>query len=428
MAIQLDSRQVKHGDIFVAIKGKNEDGNKYAIDALNNGASLAIVDDISYINSNNNKILYVKSSIEALKYLGKYYLNNSNIKTIIGITGSCGKTTTRTWIDYILSKNIETCSSIKNFNTMLGLPVCLSNIKSSTEIGIFELGTNNYGEMHELSTYLNPNIGIITNIYESHIGMFNSIEELANEKISVIDGIRKCGYLIYDGDCIFSSKIIEKCKLKNIKHVSIGFNNNCDYIVNYNLDKIIINHKSKSIEYEMGIIGKHYAYISAIVVALIDILGLDINYYLQYFNELKPLEGRGMHKKYIYNGKQFTVIDETYNASPSSMNAALEILKQFNNKKIIVIGEMLELEKHSEYYHNKLADTLKNINNTEIYFIGNKNLHNIINKHNNIKCYEKVNEEVIEYILSRIDNNNVLFLKGSNGINLKRFINYLNII
>ena len=139
MTIQLDSRQIKQGDIFIAIKGKNEDGNKYAIDALNNGASLVVVDDISYINSNNNKILYVKSSIEALKYLGKYYLNKSNMKTVIGITGSCGKTTTRTWIDYVLSRNIETCSSIKNFNTMLGLPVCLSNIKPSTKIGIFEL-------------------------------------------------------------------------------------------------------------------------------------------------------------------------------------------------------------------------------------------------------------------------------------------------
>ena len=243
MTIQLDSRQVKSGDIFIAIKGKNNDGNKYAIEALNNGASLVVVDDISYINSNNSKILYVKSSIEALKYLGKYYLNKSNIKTIIGITGSCGKTTTRTWIDYILSKNIQTCSSIKNFNTMLGLPICLSNIKPSTKVGIFELGTNNYGEIHELSTYLNPNIGIITNIYESHIGMFASIEELANEKISIVDGIKDGGYLIYDGDCKFSNKKKKKCKSRNIKPISVGFNSNCDYVVNYNLNKIVIKHK-----------------------------------------------------------------------------------------------------------------------------------------------------------------------------------------
>ena len=188
MAIQLDSRQIKQGDIFVAIKGQKNDGNDYAIDALNNGASLAIVDNIKYVNSSNDKILYVKSSVEALKYLGQYYLINSNIQTLIGITGSCGKTTTRTWINDILSKNIETCSSIKNFNTIIGLPVCLSNIKSSTEIGIFEIGTNKTGEINELSAYLNPNIGIITNIYEAHIGMFNSIEELANEKISIING------------------------------------------------------------------------------------------------------------------------------------------------------------------------------------------------------------------------------------------------
>ena len=428
MTIQLDSRQVKPGDIFVAIKGKHEDGNKYAIDALNNGASLVIVDDIEYINSNNNKILYVKSSIEALQYFGKYYLDNSNITQLIGITGSCGKTTTRTWINYILSKNIETCSSIKNFNTILGLPICLSNIKTSTQIGIFELGTNNIGEMHELTTYLNPNIGIITNIYESHIGMFNNIEELSNEKISIIDGIQNNGYLIYDGDCKFSNTIIKKCKEKNITPISVGFNNNCNYIVNYIENKISVKYntnRSDKVQYNIGCIGKHYAYISAIIVALIDIIELDINYYLKYFKDLKTLEGRGKYEKYKYNNKQFTVVDETYNASPSSMNAGLEVLKQFNNKKVLVIGEMLELGKYSEYYHNILADTLSNMNNTTIYFIGNKNLHKIMNKYNNIKCYEKINESIITNILNTIDNNNILFLKGSRGIKLETFIKYL---
>ena len=186
MAIQIDSREVKPGDIFVAVRGSHDDGNKYAMDAINRGASLAIVDDPKYIGINNEKILYVKSSIDELKCIGTYYLNNSNIVTWIGITGSCGKTTTRTWIDYILSKHIKTCSSINNFNNMLGLPVCLSRIEPRDKIGIFELGTNSFGEIHELSTYLNPDIGIITNIYESHIGMFSSYEELAQEKISII--------------------------------------------------------------------------------------------------------------------------------------------------------------------------------------------------------------------------------------------------
>ena len=426
MAIQLDSRQVKPGDIFVAIKGEHEDGNKYAIDALNNGASLVIVDNIEYINNNNNKILYVKSSIETLKYLGKYYLNKSNIQTLIGITGSCGKTTTRTWIDYILSKNIETCSSIKNFNTILGLPICLSNIKPSTQIGIFELGTNNIGEIHELTTYLNPNIGIITNIYESHIGMFNSVEELANEKISIIEGIQNGGYLIYDGDCKFSNIIIEKCKMNNIIPISVGFNNNCNYIVNYSEDKVSVKYKTSNIQYAINAIGKHYAYISAIIVVLIDIIGLDINYYLKYFKELKPLEGRGKYEKCKYNNKQFIVVDETYNASPSSMNASLEVLKQFDNEKVLVIGEMLELGKYSEYYHNILSDTLNNINNATIYFIGNKNLHEIINKYNNIKCYKQINESIIMNILNTVDNNSILFLKGSHGIKLEMFIKYLN--
>ena len=420
--VQIDSREVKFGDIFFAIKGEHEDGNKYVFEALNKGASLAIVDDEQYINSNNNKILYVKSSLKTLKYLGKYYLDTSNIQTLIGITGSCGKTTTRTWINNILSKNIETCSSIKNFNTIIGLSICLSNIKPSTQIGIFELGTNNIGEMEELSTYLNPNVGIITNTYESHIGMFGSFEKLANEKISIINGIKDNGYLIYDGDCKFANMIIEKCKKKNIKHISVGFKNNCDYIVKYKDNKITVN----NIKYSIGTTGKHYAYISAIVIALINILGLDINYYLKFFNELKPLDGRGVCKKYTFNNKKFTVVDETYNASPSSMNASLELLEKFNNRKILVIGEMLELGKYSEYYHNELFNKLNKIKNAKIYFIGNKKLHIIINKHVNIKYYEKINDNIIEHILNNIESNDILFLKGSRSIHLEKFIKYLN--
>ncbi|MBR1944192.1 MAG: UDP-N-acetylmuramoyl-tripeptide--D-alanyl-D-alanine ligase [Alphaproteobacteria bacterium] len=426
MTIQIDSRKVKPGDVFVAIKGQHEDGNKYAVDALNNGASLVIVDDSKYINNNDKRIVYVKSSIEELKRLGKNYLNHSNIKTLIGITGSCGKTTTRTWIDYILSKNIETCSSIENYNTIIGLPICLSNIKPSTSIGIFELGTNSYGEIHALSTYLNPTVGIITNIYESHIGMFSNFEELASEKISIIDGIKNSGLLLYDGDCNFANIIENKCKERNIKPISVGFGNNCDYKVEHSNNEIIVQHNKISIKYQIDAIGKHYAYISALIVALIDSIGLDINYYKKYFNELKPLGGRGIHKQYQYNNKHFTVIDETYNASPSSMIANLEVLNNYDSKKVIVIGEMLELGQYSEKYHNKIADVLSNIQNKTTYFIGNRNLHKIMNKYNNVICYTKISTNIVENILNTVNNGDILFIKGSHSIKLDLFIKYLD--
>ena len=428
MAIQIDSRKIKPGDIFVAIKGNHDDGNKYVMEALNRGASLAIVDAPKYIGINNEKILYVESSTDELKYRGKYHLNNSNINTLIGITGSCGKTTTRTWIDYILSKHIKTCSSINNFNNMLGLPVCLSRIEPRDKIGIFELGTNSFGEIHELSTYLNPNIGIITNIYESHIGMFSSFEELAFEKISIIDGIKSGGCLLYDGDSKFSNIIIDKCKERNITPVSVGFGKSCKYVIECNNDNVTIKCKNTNIQYKLGTTGKHYIYNSALIIALIDSIGLNINDYIQYFPELKPIDGRGIHKQYKYNNKEFIVVDETYNASPSSMIASLELLNTNSNRKIIVIGEMLELGNYSKYYHNKITDILNSIQNATIYFIGSVNLHNVINKYNNVICYEKMNNDIIKNILNTIDNNNILFLKGSHGIKLHMFIEYLNSI
>lgn len=414
--IQFDSRKIQPGDIFVAIKGAHVDGNDYIKEALNRCASL-IVANKKYPISN---LIYTDNSVISLQRLGKYYKQRA--KLIIGITGSCGKTTTKEWVKLILSKQCRVCATTNNANTLIGLCASLSLMQYGTDIGIFELGTNKPGEIYSLSQYLHPQIGIITNIFESHIGNFASLNDLINEKVSLIRNIRKHGYLLYDGDSVAKDIIISLCKQYRILPMSIGFSANCDFYIKKYQDEIIFVHNNNEITYNISAKGKQYAFISAYIFAVLKLLNLKIN--LQEFNCLSPLEGRGIVKKYVFNNIKFNVIDDCYNANPSSMKAGLGTVNTFTNRKILILGEMLELGTLSTYYHSKINDIIPTIDNSIAFFIGNKNLWPIM--HACIKCYESVNERVIQEIIKCVQNEDVVFLKGSHSIGLQKFIEVLN--
>lgn len=420
--LKLDSRQITVGDIFIAIKGKHTDGNNYVLNAIEAGAELAITDR----KFDNNCAVTVSNTIETLIRLGRYFRTRANLHTVIGITGSCGKTTVRNWIFKTLTSYSENVvQSLHNYNTMIGMPLNFEQLRYNTEIGIFELGTNSIGEILPLAEYVRPNIGIITNIYETHIGNFRDISELADEKISIIDGIRQYGTLIYDGNCQFESEILKKCKERHIMPVSVGFSNKCNFKIDINGNQVTITSPKHIYKYQLKIIIKHYAYMTAIVIAVLEIMKFDVLKYICAIENLMPLQGRGIVKKYNHNGHTFTLIDETYNASPSAMLSTLEGLKQHNNRKIIVIGEMLELGNKSQQYHLKVAKKLNELNNCKLYFIGTKTLWPIVQTYTDIKCFEYVTVNVINKVLDILRDDDIFFLKGSRSIKLEQFINHL---
>ncbi len=392
--------------------------------ALEKGAVAAVIDDSDYIIP--GKTILVKDTTEALKAIGKYVKDSVNLKKVIGITGSVGKTTTRCWLTELLNKKFKTFSSIKNYNTIYGLPISLSLIEKETEFGIFEMGSSNKGEISELSTYLRPDIAILTNIYESHIGKFGTQEALSEEKISVLDGLNSNGKLVFDGDSLFRKEIESTAKGRNIKLISIGFSDSCDFkIISYR-SKIKLKTPIGIIEYELSVQGKHFAYISACVIATIYILDLDIFEFIPYLKNLSQINGRGSHKEYIFRNKTFRIIDDSYNASPSAVLASLDVFEMLqNDKKIAILGQMKELENYEERYHKIIAEKLNNMKLYQAVFVGEKSLWPIMNKVKNILCFEKINDFMIEKILEIVQNNTIVLLKGSRSIELNKFIDYI---
>lgn len=437
MAIVLDSRKIKQGDIFIAIKGTNVDGNDFAINALNNGAKLAIID--KPIGIKDDRLIQVNNTLDAIKRLGKYRLHQTKLEANIGITGSCGKTTTREWLAQILATKYNVCRSMYNYNTIISLPICLDSLKFEDKIGIFELGTNKPGEILELTNYLKPNIGIITNIFESHIGNFKNLQELINEKISLIQGIRPKSFVICNEN--LQEQVTQICTKCNVKPVFVGFSENCDYCIKeYNSNSVLVQTKCKQIKYKVTRLNKHQCYITAIIITVLDVLKLNLHDFLPHFSNLCPLDGRGKYKNFKYNNKCFTVIDDCYNASPASVKSALEAIKSDIRRKIFVFGQMHELGKYSIDYHKSVIKLAFEIGINKIFLIGDKSLgilcQNILcqdtlcrnSKYQNTKCcteyYKNIND-AIEPILQYIQNDDLILLKGSHSVGLNKFLEVL---
>ena len=418
--ISIDSRNITGSELFVAINK----GHEFVKHAIDSGAIAAIIDDKKF--EIPDKTILVDNTTEALKLIGQSVKNKIGLKKLIAITGSAGKTTTKSWLNTILKHRFNSFSGVGNYNTIYGLPIALSLLEEGTEFGIFEIGSNHSGEISELSKYLNPDIGIITNIYESHIGNFGDKASIAREKISIIDGIKNGGVLIFDGDSEFADEIKFSASPKNLKTFSVGFSRNCDFEI-LSWDRIIeLKTPAGNLEYEVSFLGKHFAYMTASICATIYAMGLNINEFLPFFKELSQIEGRGNIKNYEFQGKIFEVINDAYNASPAAMFASLETLQTYHAaSKIAVIGQMKELGKYEQYYHKLIADKLNSMNIDKVFFIGDESLWPIMNKEGNVACFEEINNFVIEKILTMVQNNSVVLLKGSHSVGLEKFIKYL---
>ncbi|MDR2667255.1 MAG: UDP-N-acetylmuramoyl-tripeptide--D-alanyl-D-alanine ligase [Holosporales bacterium] len=418
--ISIDSRNISGGELFIAIKN----GNNFVNDAINRGAVAAIVDNPN--SQISGKTILVNDSLAALKSIGRYIKNCVSLKKTVGITGSVGKTTTRLWLSTILNHQFNSFAGIKNYNTIYGMPICFSMLEDNVDFGIFELGSSSPGEVSELAHYLNPDIGIITNIYESHIGKFGDHVTIAKEKMSIIGGIRDGGILIYDGDSKFSQNILDMTKRCGIRTISVGFGAHCDFSILKYDKRVLLKTPKESLTYNLSLNGKHYAYISACIVAAIHAIGLHPRKFLQYFEKLQLLNGRGVVRNFSFRNKTFSVVDDSYNASPTSVIAALDILSSMPHKlKVVVIGEMKELGAYTTYYHELIATKLSSLNIEHIFFVGDVQLWEAMNKVKNIICFEKLDIFAMEKVLEIVQNGCIVLLKGSRSVELDKFIEYV---
>lgn len=424
--ISIDSRNIQQSDIFIGIKGENHDGNEFAKDALANGAALAIVDKK---NIDDPRIIVVEDSYEALLTLAKYNRKRSGA-TFVGITGSNGKTTTKELLSVALQDLCEVYSTRGNYNNHIGMPLCLANLPLATEVAVLEMGMSNAGEIEFLSKLAKPHISIITTISDVHKQNFSSTAGIAAAKSEIFAGMRQDDFAIVNVDHPYRNILTTSAADQKLNIITFG---KADDAVIKLLD---VTHDLKTFSSKARIqAGRNWYDVTLhtlsektlenllAVIGTLTILKIDIDFAIKNLLKFQNVAGRGKFEKI----KDKLLIDESYNASPASMKAAIGVLGHFKkNRKVAILSDMRELGKDEISEHRDLKDALINHKIDRVVTIGplSKHLNEALGASRAVMHFESV-EDVTEDDITKILNlGDVLLFKGSNGTKLHQLYKY----
>ncbi|KJV62617.1 UDP-N-acetylmuramoyl-tripeptide--D-alanyl-D-alanine ligase [Rickettsia amblyommatis] len=423
--VQFNSKDVKKGDLFIALQG-NRDGHNYVLDAIDKGAAAVIISKRVELND-KDKIILVDDCFEALQKMALYKRENSKAK-FIAITGSVGKTSTKEALKVLLQHDFLVFASRGNFNNKLGMLINLASMADDTEYAIFELGMNHKGEIRELVQILKPNIAMITNISEAHLEFFNSLEEVAEAKCEIFANFSKNDIAVINADTNCYNKILSILKNLSITDIhSFGRSSktSAELILYENLgEQVYLKYKinNKVLDVTIPFIPRHFTENYTGVLLIIDILGKDIEIVANHLANISPTKGRGE----IINIQNCRVICDYYNASPQSMKAALEYLKQVPaENKTAIIGDMLELGENSKRLHEKLVQYILDAACSKVYLVGvNTKYIDDLLPSKIAKRYFKNVDELITHITDLFEGNELILIKGSRGVKLDKIVDY----
>lgn len=437
--IAIDSRNVQSGNIFIGIKGPNHDGGVFSRKAIENGAILCITHFIPKDSEEfSEKFLIVKNTYETLLSLAKYNREKKYINTtFIGVTGSVGKTTTKEMLNFVLPNSH---ANKGNLNNEFGLPLSLANL-TKCDYGIFEMGMSARGEISYLSNILKPNIGIITSVAPAHMEFFNNIDEIAAAKAEILYGMNN-GYLIVNLDIpgihtILNSvkphikvigyslhdityNIFGKIKIKNIEIESLHTIVTIEYDVK--------NGKLGELDYIIGGVGHDLIMNSLAVLATLIATHQDLNY-MNKLKDFSSLNGRGKVK--TIDNLQIQLINEAYNANPTSLAFALNRLNQLSQhsnykRKIAIIGDMLELGQDEIEMHKAMLEHIMQNDIDKVFCVGQrmKHLFDILNV-NKQGLWCETSQEMMKHIKNHLQPFDMVMVKGSNSMNMMSICNML---
>ena len=430
---KINSKEIKKDDIFFAIKGKKNDGNKFISQAFKKKASLAIVNEIDKKHNTSCQIK-VKNSLKFLTESSKIFRHNINTK-IIAITGSCGKTTIKEMLGSSLKKISKVSISLKSYNNKYGVPLSLFNLEEKSDYGVLEIGMDRKGEINLLSKIVQPDVSVITNVNYAHAKNFKNLKQIALAKSEIINNTKNNGYIILNADDNFFTLHKKIASKKNLKILSFGTKSKSSNIKLISIKKfdkrfkatIEINNFKTYFFIHNNFQNNILNILAALAVMSIyfDISKLSKNI----FANFKTPEGRGDISKIKVNNKNLNLIDESYNSNPLSLKSAIlnyDKIKKNKSKKYLLLGDMLELGKHTKKLHQSMGAIINQTKIDKVFVKGNKVL-SIFNSISNSKRGRILNNnsQIIDLIKNDLNNNDYLMIKASNATGFNKIVNNL---
>jgi UDP-N-acetylmuramoyl-tripeptide--D-alanyl-D-alanine ligase len=366
--ISIDSRTLVKGDAFFAIEGENRDGHDFVEGALKAGAGLAVLEREQRDRFPGAPLLIVPDVLEALRDLARAARARMSAK-VIAVTGSVGKTSTKEALRLALSAEGETHASIASYNNHWGVPLSLARCPAGAKYAVFEIGMNHAGEITPLTQLVRPHVGIITGIEPVHLEYFGSLEKIADAKAEIFSGVEPGGAVVLNRDNAQYERLATAARAAHIKRiVSFGEHAAADArLIQFSLqaDGSTVEARilGQTVTYKVGAPGRHLVLNSLAVLAAVSLVGADLALAALALNNLKPASGRGARTMLSVPGGKALLIDESYNANPASMRAAIALLGGApvgkRGRRIAVLGDMLELGPAGAELHRALADTIE---------------------------------------------------------------------
>lgn len=429
-SICIDSRKVKNEDLFFALIGESKDGHIFLNEVIDKGCRCIIASDLQSVNQKKIRekeigLILVDDTTKALQELAKYHISSKRFLKV-AVTGSTGKTTTKEMLYSIFKEKYKVFRTPGNYNNHIGLPLSLLSMEDDVEVGIFEMGMSQFGEIDLLAELVRPDIGIITNIGTSHIENLGSQEGILRAKMELTNYFEKDSTLIVNVD----NEMLNSVKTKgDYQLIKTGTTGKSDFIISNIEDfgeagiKFSIEHKEQLETYHLNIPGRHNAFNGTLAIAAAVQSGMTLKEAKVGFQKTELVE-----KRLSIKGKNgIKIIDDTYNASPESMKAALDVLLATGGvRKIAILGDMLELGPGSAEYHLSIGEYIAQ-RPIDILICVGKESANIatgakgkMGERNII--WEQNKETVYEKIISLISMGDVILVKGSRGMEMDKIV------
>lgn len=425
--IKTDTREIKTGDLFVPIIGKKVDAHIFVEQVLAEGVA-SFTSEHDEMQS-DTACIRVDDTITALQQLGAYIRDRYDIP-YIGITGSVGKTTTRQMIAAALGTAMHCFQTIDNKNSQVGVPVTLSQLSPEDEIAAIEMGISDPGNMEVLTRIVRPDKCVVTVIGVAHMETMFSKENIRKEKLSIINHMKEGGVLFLNNDDLMLREVKDEmpCQV-----VTFGLSEGSDFRgINMRLENGLTVfecvHGTDTVTVKLNALGRHNVRNALTGIAVAESYGIPIEVSSKAFEHFV-----GMRQNIIQMPDKYTIIDDTYNASPDSVKASIDVLCDIpcKGRLFVVLGDMLELGENSKYYHHQIGEYLRDRQIDEVLVIGEEaqEIKNVLEEYEDF--YGDVysftdNGDIAIYLMAVMKPEDVVLIKGSNGMNLIEVVNILS--